>query len=415
MKTLETCNSANNKSRRGLFRAPQRKSATLLLLLGATLAMATLAYAGQPSGPGGNRGVGVMRGERPGRDARDHARLSDKRGVDVMQVNLYIGGGIDRVMALDPADSNYFANLIGAVTGIYYEIVLSQPAVRLQGVADQIAAEMPDLVSVEEASLIRVQSPGDLLVGGTSPATDVVFDYLQMLTNALAARGAQYAIVSTADEIDVEMPMANPQGDGFDDVRLTDREAILARTDLPPGQLRVMHPQSGNFGNVIQLPTGLTVTRGWCSVDVSMRGENFRYICPHLEQETVPGLQYLQALELLAGPANTRMPVLIVGDFNSDPFGRDGSFAYGLFPKAGFRDAWAAVHPRHLAGGLTWGHDELLADPSVPFDRRIDLVFYKGGDFIPQSADVLDLWLGRDTAPLWASDHAAVSAEFRFK
>jgi endonuclease/exonuclease/phosphatase family metal-dependent hydrolase len=390
MKTQKTSSETKRNWRR-LFGAPQHVLAVAPILLAAVLALALPAQSGEP-GVGGKRGAGVM------------------------QVNLFIGAGIDRVMALNPADPNYLYNLVSTVTGIYYELAASQPEVRLQGVARQIAARMPDFVSVEEASLIRIQSPGDLIIGGTTPATDVVYDYLKILTNALAAQGAHYAIVSTANEIDVEMPMLNLTTGGVDDIRWNDRDAILARTDLPPGQLRVTNPQSGNFANVIQIPgTGIEVTRGWCSVDAFIRGMNFRYICPHLEEETAPQIQALQAAELLTGPANTRLPVMIVGDFNADPLGRDGSFAYSLFPAAGFSDAWAVLHPSDLTGGLTWGHDESLSDPTAPFDRRIDFVFYRGAGFVPQSADVLDLWLNRSAAPLWSSDHAAVSAEFRIK
>jgi endonuclease/exonuclease/phosphatase family metal-dependent hydrolase len=384
MKTQKP-SSENKRNWRRLFGAS--------ILVAAVLALALPAQSGEP-------GVG------------------GKRGVDVMQVNLFIGAGIDRVMALNPADPAYFYKLVTTVAGVYNELVASQPEIRLQGVAGQIAARMPDLVSVEEASLIRVQSPGDLAIGGTNLATEVVYDYLQILTNALAAQGAHYAVVSTADEIDIEMPMLNLQTGTLDDVRWNDREAILVRTDLPPGQLRVANPQSGNFAYVIQIPgTGITVTRGWCSVDASVRGRDFRYICPHLEQETVPAIQYLQALELLAGPANTKLPVVIVGDFNSDLLNRDGSgaLAYDAMIAGGFQDAWAAVHPANATGGLTWGHDEYLANALRPFDRRIDYVFYRGAGFVPQSADVLDLWLNRTAAPLWSSDHAAVNAEFQIK
>lgn len=57
---------------------------------------------------------------------------------------------------------------------------------------------------------------------------------------------ACYAVVSTAVEWDIEMPMFELGADGkptgvIDDVRQTEREAILVRTDLPPGQLRVSH------------------------------------------------------------------------------------------------------------------------------------------------------------------------------
>lgn len=340
-----------------------------------------------------------------------------KRDFKTMTVNLYIGTGTETITDLDPTDPNYLMNLVTAVTGVYYELLASQPPVRLQAVADRVAARMPDIVAVEEATLLRVQSPGDLVVGGTTPATDVVYDYLQILVDALKARGAHYAVVSLSQEWDVEMPMFNLQTGGIDDVRQTDREAILVRTDLPPGQLHVSHPQSGNFVNVsVQV---FPVTRGWCSIDVSFRGENFRYICTHLEEETSPDIQVAQAKELLAGPVKTWLPVVLVGDFNSDPLHRDRPkgepTAYPKIIAAGFRDAWAALHPFHPAGGLTWGHDEFLADPTLPFDRRIDFVFFRGFDFVPVKAEPIDISLGRTEPPLWASDHAALAAELRIK
>ena len=344
------------------------------------------------------------------------AGVVGRQDVDVMTVNLYVGGDIGRVLAINPADANYFEELVGAVTGVYYQILASAPEVRLQTVANQIAARMPDIVAVEEASLLRVQSPGDLMTGGTTPATNVVFDYLQILLTDLNARGARYKVVSTANEVDVELPMFNPQTGGIDDARLSDREAILVRADLPPKLLQVSHAQSGTYANVITIPSlGLSVKRGWCSVDVSMRGENFRCIVTHLEQETAPQLQAAQVQELIAGPAKTRLPVIVLGDFNADPLHRDGSFAYDLMPAAGFGDAWAKLHPRTPAGGLTWGHDEYLADPTASFDRRIDFIFFRGKDLTPIRTDVVDMTTGLTTQPpLWASDHAAVQTTFRF-
>ena len=340
--------------------------------------------------------------------------VGGKRAFDTMTVNLYVGGGIDRVIGLDPSDPNYLTRLVATVTGVYYEIVASQPPVRLEAVADQIVARMPDVVAVEEASLLRNQSPGDLVLGGTSPATNVVFDYLQLLTDALSARGAHYAVAVTSQEIDVEMPMKNLVAGTLDDARLTDREAILVRTDLPPGQLLASHPQSGNFVHIIQVPgSGLTIPRGWCSVDLFVRGEQFRYVCAHLEEETVPGLQVLQAQELLQGPVATPLPVVVCGDFNADPLGRDGSVAYGTLTGAGLADAWAVLHPLDPAGGLTWGHDEWLADPNTLFNRRIDLAFFRGADFVPANVEAVDLVLaGRTQPPLWATDHAALAAGF---
>lgn len=339
--------------------------------------------------------------------------VGGKPSVRAMTANLYIGAGVERVLALDPTDPGYVTNLIAGVTEVYYEVIGSQPAVRLQAVADAIAARRPHLVAVQEASLIRNQSPGDLLVGGTMPATNVVFDYLQLLLDALETRGAHYAVASVVEEWDVEMPMLNLQTGTFDDARQTDRDAILVRTDLPPGQFRVSNPQSGNFNNVIQIPgLGLAVKRGWCAVDVFVRGERFRFICTHLEEETAPEIQMLQAMELIDGPANVRLPVILAGDFNADPLQRNGVSTFAAFAAAGFADAWARMHPNDLTGGLTWGHDELLSDPSVALIWRIDLVLYRGLGFAPYDVRVLDLGLNRTEPPLWASDHAFVTADF---
>jgi endonuclease/exonuclease/phosphatase family metal-dependent hydrolase len=391
MKNQESYETKKNVARRVMFNALRMKTKAILLIA-ATLVLSWSATAGQPCGYGG------------------------RRGVETMTVNLYIGGGINRIVALDPTAPDYLTKLVTTVTGVYYEIVASQPSVRIGGVADAIAARLPDIVAVEEATLLRNQSPGDLVVGGTSPATNVVFDYVQILVDALETRGAHYAVVSTADEWDAEMPMLNLQTGSIDDIRQTDREAILVRTDLPRGQLHVLHPQSGNFTNVITFPAiGLSLTRGWCSVDVCLRGETFRYICAHLEEETAPQLQILQAQELFAGPAKTRLPVLLCGDFNADPLHRDGSLAYDTITAQGFYDAWTGVHRNNPAGGLTWGHDEFLADLTTLFDRRIDLVFYKGCSFVPIQSEVVDVSLGRSEAPLWASDHAAVFAAFRLR
>jgi endonuclease/exonuclease/phosphatase family metal-dependent hydrolase len=214
-------------------------------------------------------------------------------------------------------------------------------------------------------------------------------------------------------EFDVTLPMVDLQSGGLLFARLVDHEVILAR-DLPPGQLTVSNPQTGHYATLIQIPSiGFSQTRGWCSVDVFTRGETFRYICTHLEEEIAPRIQMAQAQELLDGPANIEMPVVIVGDFNADPLHRTGTTTYDQFVQAGFQDAWSAVYPSQAAGGLTWGHDAALADPSLKHIWRLDLVLYRAPALRPTGVSVLDLRLNSTQAPLWPSDHAAVAAQFR--
>src|SRR5207302_1585786 len=80
-----------------------------------------------------------------------------------------------------------------------------------------------------------------------------------------------YAVVSQVQDIDVEVPLVTGPL-AFDDLRFTDGDVILMRTDLPPGHLRTTNPQAGNFMARIPLPIGVDVLRGWCSVDVQVHG-----------------------------------------------------------------------------------------------------------------------------------------------
>jgi hypothetical protein len=335
--------------------------------------------------------------------------VGGKRAFACYTANAYDGADLNPAIGLDPTDPNYLQKLLATVTGIYGQIVASDPPTRLAGLAREIAATRPEVAGLEEMWTLQT---APATAKGPGPFT-TVFDWLQLLTNALAAEGAHYQAVVISTEADIIMPLLDLHTGGVIYGRLTDHEVILVRADLPPGYLRVSNPQTGKFATYLQIPSiGLSVYRGWCSVDVFTHGERFRFICSHLEEETLPAVQKAQALELLAGPANVPLPVMLVGDFNADTLHRNGTTTYDEFIKDGFNDAWLTLNPADPAGGLTWGHDPLLADPSVDFGWRIDLVLYRGGAFFPTSIEVMDPTLGRTQPPFWPSDHAAVSATF---
>ena len=338
----------------------------------------------------------------------EHSDRGGHRDFTTLTANAYVGADLTAPLSLDPTDPGYLNNLIATVTATYVKVVASDPPVRMEGLAREIAASRPEVVGLEEIWTVS-QAPAT----ATGPGTfTVVFDYLQLLSDALAAHGLHYAVAVTTSESDIIMPMLDLQTRGMAYGRITDHEVILVRTDLPPGQLRVTHPQSGHYQNYLQVPAiGLSMYRGWCSVDVSSRGETFRYICTHLEQETDPEIQVAQAQELL-GSLDRNIPVVLVGDFNADPLHRNGTTTYDEFAQAGFKDAWTALHPHNPAGGLTWGHDADLADPTQRFEWRLDLVLYRGRVFQPEDLDIFDARISRTQAPLWPSDHAAVAVQF---
>lgn len=338
--------------------------------------------------------------------------VGGKKDIKVYTANAYVGALIESPLALDPSDPNYVMNLLLSVTQVYMQIVASDPPARMAALAEEIAAQRPDLAGLEELYTIGVAPD----VAGQPGDFTVVYDYLQLLTNALAARGAHYAVAVLSTESDIAMPMIA----SLDPVRLawgriTDHEAILVRADLPPGHLQISNPQTGRFAEYLRVPVGdqvIAIYRGWCSVDVFIRGERFRVICAHPHDESAPEIQREEVIELVSEVANVAMPVLLIGDMNSDPFNRNGTDSYALFPAAGFQDTWVTLHPDDLEGGLTWGHDPALSDPTEPFVYRLDYIFYRGDEFTPTSVEVLDPRIHATQPPLWPSDHKAVTATF---
>ena len=160
-----------------------------------------------------------------------------------------------------------------------------------------------------------------------------------------------------------------------------------------------------------QTGQSINLLSGWGSVDVTLRGQTFRFINTHLEPEgPLNAIQVAQGNELLNGPANTSLPVILVGDFNSRADGT-GTPTYNNLIGAGFKDAWSTTHPGEL--GNTWSHDADLLNTTVNLTRRLDLVLYRN-NLCALDADVVGDELSDHTpSGLWPSDHAGVVATLR--
>jgi endonuclease/exonuclease/phosphatase family metal-dependent hydrolase len=293
---------------------------------------------------------------------------------------------------------------------------------RAEALADEIAANHPDLIGLTEVNA-WYSGPADGGPFGGLPATTVEYDYLELLRGELRERGLHYGVAAEVKTFDEELPLfpdlTRPlTPENLQDFRLIDREVILARTDLPTSRLKLSNVQTGHFvaheTNVLTVPGFPPVLvesdLGWASVDVKVRGKVFRFISTHLAtEETAPATQVAQAAELLSGPADTRLPVILVGDLNSRA-DNTGTASHANLVAAGFEDAWSVVHPHQL--GYTYGHQEILNDRDDVggFDRRIDYVLYRG-DLDALASDVVgEEPTDFDRHGIWASDHAGVVA-----
>jgi endonuclease/exonuclease/phosphatase family metal-dependent hydrolase len=322
------------------------------------------------------------------------------RPAKVMTWNLYLGA--DLRPALTPQTQ---ADLLRAATRVYFEVGATDFPRRAKTIADDVKVAAPDLIGLQEAELWRTEFPSN----PTTQATRVRYDFLQILLRELAARGLHYAPVASVENADFEVPTLL----GLD-LRLTDRDVILARTDLP-GVLAVSNPTGENFLNNLVLDllgNPIVIKRGWTSVDVQLQGCTFRLVNTHLDGDH-PGVQLLQAQEVLAGPAATTLPLVLEGDFNSRADG-SGTPTYGMLTGnpplgAGLVDAWTQA--QGAVPGYTCCHDAtaLLRNPFDALSERIDLVLTRGGVQAVDSRRFgvsIAEWLRRG---IWPSDHAGVA------
>ncbi len=337
------------------------------------------------------------------------------KNVTVMTRNLYVGA--DLTPAIVAIIGGVPIEIITAVSEVWAKVKLTDFPARAEGLAREIAESEPDLIGLQEAELWRSQTPADFVMGN---AKHVEYDFVKILLDALKRRGLHYDVVAEETGFDAEFPgFLSESARKLSDIRLTDREVILARTDL-----ELFNPQTGHFATNLEFPISPDFTfvlqRGWASVDAHVRGKSFRFVTTHLEADS-EGVREAQAIEILLGPANTSLPVVLVADANSNANGDATTPAYSSFIGAGFTDAWLEAHPGSFVS--TCCADELLLSAVLPIptddEGRIDLVLFRGaGDFSTLGVDLLGKNPVTDrvfngVTLIWPSDHAGVAAKLQ--
>jgi endonuclease/exonuclease/phosphatase family metal-dependent hydrolase len=154
-------------------------------------------------------------------------------------------------------------------------------------------------------------------------------------------------------------------------------------------------------------------TRGYAGVDVLLEGRRLRFVNTHLEAFG-DDIREAQARELIArgGPLRTRRQLIVVGDFNSDPEGRESpSGAFDILAGFGLRDTW-----RFGPGFSCCLNQSDARDPNTDgFDHRIDLILAKPRLRAIRGQVVGDELGDRAANGLWPSDHAGVVTRLRLR
>jgi endonuclease/exonuclease/phosphatase family metal-dependent hydrolase len=403
---------------------PVRQTA-VLLALAAALALAllpSLAVAKAQEDHGPHKGHEANHGKSQGGEDAG-------KEVNVMTRNLYLGA--DLAPAISASGLTAFTEATGQ---ILREVTANSFPTRAKGLAQEILKKKPDLVGLQEVALWRTGPPSlevFLNSGAVPTATAVRYDYLSELMAQLnKAKGKpQYRVAVSQDEFDFEAP-ANENGVAGDgpngaipnaeiNGRLTMRDVILVRNGAG---VTFKHPQAAHFANLLVVTVSgvkLAVTRGWTAIDAKVRGSHtFRFVNTHLEAfdpaTQVPSIRALQAGELVApgGPATTSLPVVLVGDLNSDDDTVEpgDQQAYRTLLGAGMRER-STNKPLGCclnSSLLAVGAGGSVAD----FNHQVDHVMTRDPKEIKLKASFVT---GRQPVNgFWDSDHAGLFSALRF-
>ncbi len=337
------------------------------------------------------------------------------REFGVMTQNLYLGADLAPVFGATGAD------LIAAAADIYDHMLQVDFQERSGAIAALVAEERPYVIGLQEVALwqkLQAAEAGWQVVETT--------DYLTILVEALAAEGVAYRVAAVNTNFSNE---AFPLPITFDlqtAATLTMRDAILVRDSLSTSELRVLGGASGNYAAATSVPSpgdptaALPVLRGWSSIDVKVRGKEYRFVNTHLEAFSgfgcengepslaEPFVRNRQAKELVDLLGASPYPVVLAGDLNALP--DNPCDAMPIFYEAGYKDAWAEAMPGIPA--YTAGQTDDLDNNPSQLDHQVDYVLFSDPDTL-DSVDGSGVIIGeepddRTASGLWPSDHAGL-------
>lgn len=332
--------------------------------------------------------------------------------VKVMTRNLYLGSDlVPAILAPDPGAARVAAG------DIYKDVVDTNFPARAKLIAEEIRRTNPHLIGLQEVAVWRRGQRGEA-DGTATPASEVVYDYLDTLRHELNRAGLEYRVVSVQREADMEFPVSISGDDAAEfDGRLTMHDVILARAGV-----KTHHNQHANFDARLTVPTQLgtvTVLRGWNSIDVRKVGRKevrFRFVNTHLES-FFAGTRTAQATELMgvSGAVDTSLPVILLGDLNSDPAAAPAdAAAYNLIVGSenpgdgGFAD-------RGVESNTCCFGESITDPPPADFSSRIDHVLSRGPVTELSSRLIgVDPSL-RTNTDLWPTDHGGVVARLKVR
>jgi endonuclease/exonuclease/phosphatase family metal-dependent hydrolase len=359
--------------------------------------------------------------------------------VTVMTRNLYLGADVGVAMDLIP-------NLSAAAQFMWDQVKATDFNQRAPKLAAEVIAARPDVIGIQEATIWFCKE------NAWSKRTEV-FNFTDQFLAATKAQGQEYVLASKGGKTALNtgysiaaVPFVTMVNDPetFQPLFGQDKaacgfeiaDALAIRADLAGKVLAVGNSEYETTYTIV--PTIMTIYRGYSWADIQIGKTPVRFVTTHLEslwdENKIPNAAK-QAEQLIADLKNTKHPIVIMGDFNSDPrdprisddpnaggqptasdacpAGSSVCNAYLLMREAGFKDVGPdALDPMNN----TWGMNALLTGPDpdrlkysqqlgnyAGYSDRLDYIFVRNGA-LPVSSRII----GATPPNNLASDHAGV-------
>lgn len=326
--------------------------------------------------------------------------------------NIYLGADVGIAMKKLP-------NFPAAAQFMWDQVSANDFSQRAPLLARELIATGAQVIGIQEATTWRCRT-------GFFSDEVVVHDFLKDLVGALQAAGANFSVAAKADKQALNpgfeiapiphLTMVRDQklfptlfGKDRAACGFTISDALLVRDDVTVLDLGTSE-YSAKYSII---PTLMTIYRGYTWADLRIGESTFRAITTHLESlwdsNKIPNAA-IQADQLIDDLRSAKMPVVVMGDFNSDPrdprpsddvgvnpgaqpsasaecvaqvanptraSAIDTCSAYWKFIRAGFSEVSPdALNPKNYS----WGADALLAGP-MPDRRSHSLAMGANGTF----------------------------------
>ncbi len=354
--------------------------------------------------------------------------------ITVMTRNIYLGADVGKALALIP-------DLPAAAQYMWDQMRKTDFESRSKLLAGEINQYKPDVIGIQEATIWRCQK------NLWSKAT-TIYDFVEILLKQLSGEyevaelngATAYNPGFSISPIPYLTKVIDPevfqrifsQDSAFCGFETGD--TLLVKKQLQSEVINLGNSEYEASYSIV--PTLMTIYRGYTWADIKINGTPTRFITTHLEsiwdENKIPN-SARQAGQLISDTSNTKMPLIVMGDFNSDPKDprKKGVLNPGLQPveslncppntstcsayKLMIENDFIDAGPNSLdPKNFTWGMNAQLSGPDLErksaaqkfgnqfgFTDRLDYVFVKNNVRV-NSAEIIGV------KPPYASDHAGV-------